>query len=44
MAEPDQFTLHPPVSQAGCSVAMRITRFVIAAGVVGGRPGWRHAV
>jgi hypothetical protein len=30
--------------QAGCSVAMRITMFVIAAGVVGGRPGWRRAV
>jgi hypothetical protein len=43
MAEPNQFTLHPPWSQVGFSAAMRITRFLIAA-AVGGRPGRRRAV
>jgi hypothetical protein len=43
MAKPDQFTLHPPVSQVEFSVAMRITSFLIAV-AVGGRPGRRRAV
>jgi hypothetical protein len=43
MAEPDQFALHPPVSQDGFSMAIRMTSFLIAA-AVGGRPGRRRAV
>jgi hypothetical protein len=43
VAEPDEFAVHPPVPQAGLSIAMRITSLRIVAGV-GGRPGLRRLV
>jgi hypothetical protein len=43
VAEPDKFALHPPVSHAGFSVAMRITSLRMAA-AVDGRPGRRRLV
>jgi hypothetical protein len=43
MAKPDQFALHAPVAPGGFSVAMRLTRFLMAAAVAG-HPGRRRAV
>jgi hypothetical protein len=43
MAQPDQFTLHAPVSPGGV-LSCHANHQVSIGVAVGGRPGWRRAV